>query len=226
MSAPYIPSEEVKQLHQTHQAQAWSDMQNSSDEYDKAVLAVSSGGLGLSVVFIKDIAPHAIWLPALYISWALFGLSVLMVIISFRVGILAQRLHLTHLRKFYLEGDTTYFNRKNCFTNGAEFCNWASGISLVLAVIITIVFASVNLKEEKRMADIKDLAKATAHDSRTPVSMTPVDGIKSRTPLAMTPLPNANPTNVPASANPPAPPAPPVAPANSSTPSPAPTPNK
>lgn len=201
------PGDEEKKLFERHQSQAWSDMQSSSDEYDKAVLAMSSGGLALSVGFIKDIAPHMFWYPCLIVSWVLFGASIFSVITSFRMGMFAQREYLKQIERFYLQGDVNAFNAKNKLTKATEVCNWLSGAFLFLAVLFTVIFASVNVTAEKRMGNKID-PRAVAHDGRTPVSMTPVDEIRGRTPVPMTTKPLAATPNVPA------PPTPAATPAN------------
>lgn len=59
------------ELYDAHLEQTWQDMQSSTDDFDKNLLAVSSGALGLSVGFIKAIvhSPTAVWHSVLYISW-------------------------------------------------------------------------------------------------------------------------------------------------------------
>jgi hypothetical protein len=64
----YVPTDEARKLHASHTAQAWADQQASSDSFDNNLLAFSSGALGLSVAFVKDIVPleTAEWLRTLY----------------------------------------------------------------------------------------------------------------------------------------------------------------
>jgi len=57
---------------------------DQSDAYDKAVMTLSGGALGVSMTFIKDLVPTPIsatlWL--LGSAWASFGVSVLAILIS------------------------------------------------------------------------------------------------------------------------------------------------
>ena len=59
--------------------------QKSAAQHDKAILTVASGGLALSLTFLKEIAPHP--LPETWkyigISWACFVLSILTILLSF-----------------------------------------------------------------------------------------------------------------------------------------------
>jgi len=45
------------ELYKAHLQQAWGSIDSSTDSFDQALLAVSSGALGLSLAFIKDIVP-------------------------------------------------------------------------------------------------------------------------------------------------------------------------
>jgi len=57
----------------------------SLQEFDRAILTLSAGSLGLSLAFIKDVVPlrNAVHLGFLFGSWYLFGSSVLLTLISF-----------------------------------------------------------------------------------------------------------------------------------------------
>jgi hypothetical protein len=144
------PNEKVPtnyQLFLEHQKQAWIDIQSSSDEYDKSILTLSSGGLGLSLAFIKDIVPlkEAIALSLLYCSWGAFTLSILLTVFSFRLSVLAHENHIDNLRQYYLE------NKKECYDKGRwaarvlEILAWLAGGLFVVAVIMTILFACRNV---------------------------------------------------------------------------------
>ena len=74
-----------------HREQAWQDRQASSDEFDKNLLTFSSGALGLSLAFIKDIVPldHATHLSYLHISWVCFVCCIIATIFSYPLSIAA-----------------------------------------------------------------------------------------------------------------------------------------
>ena len=62
--------------------------QESAKSYDQAMLTLAAGALGLSVAFVKDIAPEPVsWsLPALFAGWGCLAYSVLSVVRSFEVA--------------------------------------------------------------------------------------------------------------------------------------------
>jgi hypothetical protein len=187
-----------RNLFKAHQEQAWSDRQSSSDEYDKAVIAISSGGLVLSVAFIEKVAPlqtalATTWLTA---SWIAFVVSIFCVVLSFRLSILATDRHVEHLQQYYLNNHPEYLNKSNPFAKAVELFNWASGLCLVFAMAATVVFACHNIKTEKSVSENKGSTPVNLQEGRTPVAMTPcvpIDHPKGRTPVAMTPVPDTTP---------------------------------
>jgi len=197
------------ELYVEHQKQTWTDCQSASDEFDKSVLTYSSAGLGVSLAFIKDIVPlaQAVVLPLLYGSWIAFGVAILVTIGSYWLSIHAQRTHLEHLRKYYLDRQPEYLNAKNPAASWVGAFRWISGICFLLAIAGTIVFSILNVAESKHMSDQKNTSgPINLHEGRQPVSMTPLG--KGRQPMAMTPVPTSavqqQPTNAQAAPPPPA----------------------
>lgn len=194
-------AEDVRRLElfQKHQQQAWSDRQSSSDEYDKAILTVASGGLALSIAFIEKIVPlqMAVGIGWLQASWGAFALSILAVVFSFRLSIVALDQHLKHLEKYYLEQQPEYLSKATPVDRWLRFCNWTSGVSLVVAIAATALFAWMNMKE--RISEMKEISLTThqikVHSGRTPVSITPCGPgeTKGRTAVPITALPTPAP---------------------------------
>ena len=131
-----------------HQKQDWENIQSSSDEYDKSVLTLSSGGLALSLAFLKDIVPlkDASGLSLLYCSWGAFTIAIFLTVLSFRLSILAHEEHLEHLRKYYLEDKRDHYNKPSRLTSALGILSWIAGASFVLAVTATIIFACINIQ--------------------------------------------------------------------------------
>jgi hypothetical protein len=184
-----------------HQKQVWADIQSSSDEYDKSILTLSSGGLGLSLAFIKDIVPlrEAVVVWLLYCSWAAFTLSILLTVFSFRIGILAQERHLENLRGYYLENNEQCYNKKDWTVRTLEFLAWAAGALFGAAVIMTIAFVWTNVHTARlhntmsEKPQVEKVQTAThLQEARKPMAMTPLPatiGQDARKPMAMTPAP-------------------------------------
>jgi hypothetical protein len=136
-----------RDLYAAHAKQAWEDIQSSTDSFDKNLLTLSSGALGLSLAFIKDIVPfnHAVWPRTLYASWISFALCIVLTVFSFRLSIAAQNKHLEYLAKYYLERQQEYFNKMSVYSRVLSTFTWlASGFFLV-GLVCTLLFCLKNV---------------------------------------------------------------------------------
>jgi len=127
---------------------------SGSEEYDKAILTLSSGFLALSIAFVKDVVPltHVIWMPALIASWVLFAVSVLSTLISFVVSQHAYDVQKQNLDDYFLHNIEDACHRPNQLTTATTALNYLSGLCFIAAVVLTIVFASANFKNENALA--------------------------------------------------------------------------
>ena len=116
-------------------------------QYDKAILSLSTGALGLSIGFIKDIVPLeralAIWL--LILSWTLFGAAIIGTVVSYPIGQKAINVQLGYAEKYYLEKNDQYFKKRNPWSVAILCIGIVSSVAFVIAVILTIIFVSLNL---------------------------------------------------------------------------------
>jgi hypothetical protein len=193
------------QLYNDHKKQAWEDIQSSTDSYDQSLLTLSSGGLGLSIAFIKDIVPlqHATWLVLLYASWVTFGMCILTTVVSFQIAIKAQREHLENCWKFYVDRDDSFRDKQGTYSKRLNWCTIIAGVLFVLALACTIVFAVENVGRYSRMRD--NTANRRLQEGRAPVSLTPgPDESRGRAPVGATPVPSqASATQQPPTTTPP-----------------------
>ncbi len=148
---PYVPSQEAKDLHAKHLAQAWTDQQASTDAFDNNLLTFSSAALGLSIAFIKDIVPleGAEWLKTLYFSWGAFAGCILVTISSFQIAAQAQVAHQKTLADYYLRSDNNAMNRKSGWFKALPYCAGVGSLLLLLGIVSTLVFASKNVSHYK-----------------------------------------------------------------------------
>lgn len=117
----------------------------AQDQYDKTVLYLSTGALGISFTFLKDIVSveHAIdieWLIAAWLSWAV---SVSAILWSF----FSSRIALRNAIKAIDEGRSPD-NKIDAMTT---IFNLLSGILFIVGLICIIVFVTKNL-EANRMS--------------------------------------------------------------------------
>jgi hypothetical protein len=121
--------------------------QKSADQHDKAILAVATGGLALSITFLKDIAPHPqpeTW-KFLGLSWGFFVLGILTILSSFLTSQSACRKQRDYLDQHYLEGPAAVAGKKNWWSFVTHWLNVASYVFVFFAVVFLTVFTWVNL---------------------------------------------------------------------------------
>lgn len=116
--------------------------EKAQEEYDKAVLTLSAGALGISFAFVKDIVgPGPVVSPFwLMTAWALWGLSSLCILISFYTSQRAFDQAIVQIdmgQSSYRPGGVAVK-----ITNGL---NAAGGILFVLGVGAIAIFVYFNL---------------------------------------------------------------------------------
>jgi hypothetical protein len=166
-----------------HRDQAWEDITSSSDEFDKSLLTYSTGALGLSLAFIKDIVKpnHATALPLLYWSWGFLMLCMILTIASYRFSIEAQKRHIINTRKFFLEDDEGALNKKSVWAVLLDICAYAGATFFLAGVLLTVLFVYFNISLESKMSEHK------VNEGRAPALVVPLE--KGRAPAPVTPTP-------------------------------------
>lgn len=148
-------SDEVRKVYADHVAEINKREVSSSENFDKAVLTFSSAGLALSVGFLKDFVPiqsaSAPW--TLYWSWALFTAATCATIISFLVSSRALEAEKSRAYAYYMQGDDDALRRGNLWDRGTRVLNYASAASFLLAMVLSVVFISINLERGSAMKD-------------------------------------------------------------------------
>lgn len=114
--------------------------QESQNSYDKAVLTLSGGALGISFAFIKDVVGTKPITNQAYLltAWILWGISILSILFSFYFSNLALRKAVDQLDK----GDQP----SNWYDTITAVLNVAGGVLFLLGVIFIVVFVSFNVR--------------------------------------------------------------------------------
>jgi hypothetical protein len=118
--------------------------QKSQESFDKTVLSLSSGALGVSFVFIKDVVggmQNVQWLTLLLCSWLSWGLSSVAVLVSFYASQQA-------LRHAIIQVDNDTIREQPVGGSFAKATAWLNGVSVVLflvGVLLVIGFVGHNL---------------------------------------------------------------------------------
>ncbi len=163
---PFTPSERAVKLHDEYRKKVWEDSLSGSENFDKYLLTFSSGALGLSLTFIKDIVPlkDAIWIASLIVSWVAFIFCILITLASFRISIRALENMKPVLDDFYLNGNADAFNKhlQDPWGKWVDRCAWGGIILFVLGLFFTMMFVSANVVEAKRMDNEDNPKKETS----------------------------------------------------------------
>jgi hypothetical protein len=151
-SGPYEASDENKKLLEVLTSEIWKRQVSSSENFDKSVLTLSSGGLAFSLGFLKDFLPvsQAVWGWTLYVSWSALTAATVVTMLSFLAAAKAQDYKLASARLYYLDGDDSRLNDHR-WDRAVIWMNRVSGACFVVGVILTTVFVATNLERANDM---------------------------------------------------------------------------
>ena len=116
------------------------------ENLDKAILSLSSAGLGLSLVFIRNVVELAaathVWL--LHLSWLMFVLAITSTLLSYLFGQRALDRQRELIEKYYLEGDEDAGQQTSLASRMTRFLSYVSVFSYIAAVVCTAIFIGLN----------------------------------------------------------------------------------
>jgi len=114
--------------------------------FDKSILTLSAGALGLSLTFIKDVVPKVAPCTSLflYVGWACFVVSLLLTLSSFQISALAIRRQRAILDANEAGTDVgqQFGNLPARWTNNL---NWASLYIFVFGAAMLTLFVALNV---------------------------------------------------------------------------------
>ncbi len=138
---------------------------SNTENYDKAILTLSASSLGLSLTAIKFVVPleTALYLPLLITSWGLLVVSVISSLIAFIISNKAISVQLENARDYYKKGIEDAFSRGNKYIKFNSFLNYLTGLSFAFAILLIVIFISINLNngENNMCKESKENAHAT-----------------------------------------------------------------
>lgn len=141
---------------------------SNTENYDKAILTLSSSSLGLSLTAIKFVIPisAAIYVPLLKASWALLVVSVISSLIAYIISNKAISIQLDNARDYYKNGIEDAFSKKNIFITLNSFLNKLTGLCFAVSIALIVSFISINIDKEevtmtKKKTETVDVIKST-----------------------------------------------------------------
>lgn len=118
------------------------------ENLDKAILSLSSAGLGLSLVLIKNVVElsKADHLWGLYGSWLMFVLAITSTLLSYLFGQRALNKQREFNEKYYLEGDENAGEKISRASQITRILSYVSVFTYIAAVSCTVLFIGLNLE--------------------------------------------------------------------------------
>lgn len=158
---------------QTYKDQLYSSYRSNCEQFDKAVLTLAAGGLGISLTLIKDsygsVSPSLFWV--LRGAWIAFSTAIISTLISFLLGQKSTNLAMEYAEEQIesCDDDSIVTNDENLviknqrFTKWTQWVNYLSATLFIFGVICTVSFAIVN-------ADWKDKSQTRGESAMTQIS--------------------------------------------------------
>lgn len=154
-----------------------SSLKTSGEQFDKAILTLSAGALGLSLTFIKEIISvnKAIYLWLLGTSWTLLTLTILLTLISFLTSRLAFD---RQIDNFEAALDAEEFSEpNNPFAAITSCINYTTLTTFTLAVIMLYTFVLINFNPQEdtmcKDKDSKTEQSSPKQENAKPIPRTP-----------------------------------------------------
>ena len=142
----YDDSEKLYELYVKEEEELSKRDLSNVENLDKAILSLSSAGLGLSLVFIRNVVKLAeadhVWV--LHVSWLMFVLAITSTLLSYLFGQYALNKQREFNEKYYLEGDEDAGQRTSRASGVTRVLSYVSVFTYIAAVACTALFIGLN----------------------------------------------------------------------------------
>jgi Na+/proline symporter len=116
---------------------------SASRDYDKALMTLSAGALGVSITFVHSVAPHPKQVALLGWAWGLFAFSLACVVLSLLLSQYELNAAVSQIDAQPQSAGTALAKQAISTT---AVCNWFAGAAFLLGVVMLSWFALINLK--------------------------------------------------------------------------------
>ena len=188
--------------HKSEAEQVREDINSGSDSFDKSMLTLSSGALGVSLAFIKDIVPlgQAVWRGLLVTSWIVFAVCILTTVMSFKLSIVALKKRRDLLDEMLrTQNPELQVLQDSGWNKAVSACNSTALVLFVLGLACSMIFIVRNMSgsptEKDSQAYTPTVIQVTTYrmsegDSKNvEKAITPKGLEKGRQPAKMVPPP-------------------------------------
>lgn len=128
---------------------------SNSVNLDRAILTLSSAGLGLSLTFIKNVVQieQAVYIWLLRLSWGGFVGAIVLTLLSLIISQLAINVQLEHAREYYLNQNEEYLKKPNFRARVTEWTNYTAVAVFVIAICLLVFFITLNFNDNNPMPE-------------------------------------------------------------------------
>jgi hypothetical protein len=139
-------SNENKNKHAEYKAWLRDTEQTLSEHFDKTMLTITGGALGLSITFIKDIIGEGKMLHGwlLISAWASLTICLILILWSFHMGLKAYRKAQDQVDQGVIEDETP----GGFFSKVLNALNSVSIFLLSIGLVCLFTFSFINLSKE------------------------------------------------------------------------------
>ena len=119
----------------------------NTEAFDKSILALSTGSLGLSIAFLDKVVPYkeSICLWLLIIAWVFLSATIILNLISHFIACGECQTLKKYSVQFYFKFDDYYRDLLNNFKSKTSLINIISACTYILSICIIVVFVSINI---------------------------------------------------------------------------------
>lgn len=117
---------------------------SNNENYDRAILTLSTAALGLTVTFIRNLNPPKC--PGvLIVAWVCMVLAIMAIIISYPISQKAIDKQLEFAERYYIQDDESAADAKNHLAIYHDILVASAGFTFVAGIICMLVFFGINL---------------------------------------------------------------------------------
>ncbi|MBW2741328.1 MAG: hypothetical protein JRE64_21355 [Deltaproteobacteria bacterium] len=141
---------------------------SNTENYDKAILTLSSASLGLSLTAIRFVVPleSATYIWLIKLGWVLLLFSIITSLAAFLMSNKAISKQLNNARGYYKNGIADAFNRSNIFIKINSFLNYSTGLLFLSALCVILIFVTLNIGTETNT-----MSKDIENTKSTPITI-------------------------------------------------------
>lgn len=143
----FTPSNAHKEAYQKCREDLLKRQLSNTENFDRAILTLSSSLLGLTLTFIRNVIPieeaHHIWL--LLSAWVLLAIAIVVTLLSFQISQSGAKRQMIYAYEYYMNGKEEYLNKTNLFSKLNDWAGYFSALKFTVAMCFLVAFVWLNI---------------------------------------------------------------------------------